>query len=225
MTTMKATRGARRLTRAERRAQTKAALLDAAWTVFLRRGYAGSSVEEIAAEAGYTRGAFYYNFDSLGELFVQLLQERVYSLYREMGERRLEQPAEELSLREAARELGDLQARPETRRLFRLWLELLAEAGRDENLRKLAAGFWTGTRALLTELIRRDYRARGVRLPVEAEKLATASIALDIGLALQHYVDPEHVSLDLYPDLFEALFARPETASRGRSSRKRDPAK
>jgi AcrR family transcriptional regulator len=204
--TTESPRGKERLNRPQRRAQTRAALLEAAWTVFLRRGYGGSSVEEIAAEAGYTRGAFYYNFKSIGELFTELLQERVYSLYRAMGERRLERSERPLSLREAGQELADMQAKPEARRLFRLWLELLSEAGRDRALRKLAANFWRGNRALLTDLIRRDYQARGTSPPVDVEKLATATIALDIGLALQHYIDPERVPLNLYPDLFEALF-------------------
>jgi AcrR family transcriptional regulator len=204
--TTQSPRGKARLNRPQRRAQTRAALLEAAWTVFLRRGYAGSSVEEIASEAGYTRGAFYYNFKSIGELFAELLQERVYSLYREMGERRLERADQPISLRDAGQELADMQAKPEARRLFRLWLELLAEAGRDRAMRKLAANFWSGNRVLLTELIRRDYEARGTSPPVDAEKLATATIALDIGLALQHYIDPDGVPLDLYPDLFEALF-------------------
>ena len=31
-------------------------------------------------------------------------------------------------------------------------------------------------------------------------------IALDIGLALQHFVDPDAVPLRTYPDLFELLF-------------------
>jgi AcrR family transcriptional regulator len=189
-----------RPTRSERRSQTRAALLDAAWTVFLRRGYAGAGVEEIAAEAGYTRGAFYYNFASLDELFAELLQERVYARYREMGERQLAHPT---SLREAAAELASVQAKPEARRLFRLWLELLAESGRNARLRKLAAGFWTGNRALLAELIRRE-NPDGT---LDPEKLATATIALDIGLAVQHHVDPDAVPLDLYPELFEALLA------------------
>jgi len=198
------------MTRAEQRENTRAALRDAAWTVFLRRGYAGSSVEEIAAEAGYTRGAFYYNFDSLGELFVDLLQARVYSLYREMGERRLDEDQPTYSLREAGEELAQMQADPDSRRHFRLWLELLAEAGRDDGLKQLAAGFWTGNRGLLAELIRRDYDARGVPPPVDAGRLATAVIALDVGLALQHYVDPEGAPLDLYPELFETLFGSGE---------------
>ena len=67
-------RPAKRLTRAERQQQTRAALLDAAARVFVRRGLQGSSVEEITAEAGYSRGAFYSNFDSKGQLFVELLR-------------------------------------------------------------------------------------------------------------------------------------------------------
>ena len=47
------------LTRAEKRARTRAALRDAAARVFVERGFQGASVEVIAAEAGFTRGAFY----------------------------------------------------------------------------------------------------------------------------------------------------------------------
>ncbi|MGI8727030.1 MAG: TetR/AcrR family transcriptional regulator [Solirubrobacterales bacterium] len=197
---------AKRRTRAQKRAETREALLEAAWTVFLRRGFAGSSVEEISEEAGYSRGAFYYNYDSVGELFAELLQERVYEVYREMGERRDGERSELPSLREAGEELAAMQAQPGSERLLRLWLELLAEAGRDEDLRKLAAGFWSGNRGLLAELIRRDYAARDDPPPADPGQLASAVIALDIGLAIQHYVDPDAVGLDIYPDLLEALF-------------------
>ena len=73
------------MTRAERRAQTRAALLDAAARVFVDRGFAGASVEAIAAEAGYTRGAFYSNFATKEELFVALLQERGFELARSVA--------------------------------------------------------------------------------------------------------------------------------------------
>ena len=77
-------RGVERRSRAETQAQTRRALLDAAEVVFLRRGLRGSSVEEISAEAGYTRGAFYSNFEGKQQLFVELLQDRVYVLYRDL---------------------------------------------------------------------------------------------------------------------------------------------
>ncbi len=45
---------------------------------------------------------------------------------------------------------------------------------------------------------------RGHKAP---RAVATALIALDIGLALQHLVDPDDVPLSLYPELYELLFA------------------
>ena len=84
---MNQTSGTRRRTRAESRADTRAALLDAGARVFIERGFQGASIEAIAAEAGYTRGAFYSNFESKEELFAELMQERVYSRYRQMAER------------------------------------------------------------------------------------------------------------------------------------------
>ncbi|HVS29259.1 MAG TPA: TetR/AcrR family transcriptional regulator [Solirubrobacteraceae bacterium] len=192
------------LTRVEKQARTRAALLDAAARVFVERGFAGASVELIAAEAGYTRGAFYSNFSTKEQLFAELLQDRVYSLYRDMAENSA-QPTRP-TLREVGERLAALQADPEGRWLFRLWLELLAHAGRDEQFRQIAAGFWSGTRALSIEAIKAHYREAGTDPPAPPDQIATAMIALDIGLALQNFVDPDAVPLDLYPDLYELLF-------------------
>lgn len=191
-----------RLTRAERREQTRRALLDAAGRVFVERGFAGASVEAIAAEAGYTRGAFYSNFATKEELFAELLQDRVYSAYRRMAERRIEDPGHMPSGRETGEELARLQDAPEGRWLFRLWLELLAHAGRDGDFRRLAAGFWSGNRELVAEVGRRRW---GDDPPADPELIATVSIALDVGLALQHFVDPDAVGLDTWPEAFGLL--------------------
>ena len=92
--------------------------------------------------------------------------------------------------------------------MFRLWLELLAHAGRSEEMQALAARFWSGNRALMTQLVERAYAQRGETPPVPADRIASAFIAMDIGLALQHYVDPGAVPLDVYPDVWEAVQAR-----------------
>jgi AcrR family transcriptional regulator len=169
--------------------------------VFIERGFAGASVERIAEAAGYTRGAFYSNFGSKEELFAELLQQRVYARYAELAER----PGP-TSLREAGQQLADIQAEREGRWLFRLWLELLAHSGRDAEFRKIAAEFWKGNRARTADLLRRRYEAAGQEPPASPETLATAMIAVDIGLALQHFVDDREVPLDLYPELYELLF-------------------
>lgn len=193
-----------RLTRAERQALTRQELLDAAERVFVQRGFEGSSIEAITEAAGYTRGAFYSNFSSKAELFSELLQQRVYSTYREMVEARAR--GERRSLRETGDELAAIQAAPQGRWLFQLWLELLAHAGRDEEFRKLASGFWSTNRQLTAALLRGAYDEAGRTPPAAPDRLATALIAMDIGLALQHYVDPEAVPLDVYPELYEVVF-------------------
>ncbi|MCA8256413.1 TetR/AcrR family transcriptional regulator [Burkholderia sp. AU31624] len=62
------------MTRAESRSLTRRDLLDAAAPCIAEKGLAASSVEDIVARAGYTRGAFYSNFRSTRELFVELLR-------------------------------------------------------------------------------------------------------------------------------------------------------
>lgn len=59
-----------------RRVRTRANLLDAAFAVFAAKGFGRVSIEEVCEAAGYSRGAFYSNFDSLDELFFALYQER-----------------------------------------------------------------------------------------------------------------------------------------------------
>ncbi|MFM0736368.1 TetR/AcrR family transcriptional regulator [Paraburkholderia xenovorans] len=65
-----------RLSREESRLQTRAQLLAAAKRLFVDRGFGATSLRDIAAEAGYTQGAFYSNFASKEDLFVELMRER-----------------------------------------------------------------------------------------------------------------------------------------------------
>jgi AcrR family transcriptional regulator len=204
------------LTRAERQAQTRQELLDAAARVFVKRGLTGSSIEEISAEAGYTRGAFYSNFRSKNELFVELLHDRVYARYAEMTQEGLE--GRPPTLHETGERLAAIQANPEGRWIWRLWFECLAQAGRDEELRELAMTFWRGNRERISKLLE-------ITLPHHKERakaIATALIAVDIGLAIQHFVDPEDAPLDLYPELYVLLFGplaqQPQAPSPGTSS-------
>ena len=50
--------------------------MQAARRVFGARGFHAATIEEIAAEAGLSNGAIYYNFESKGDLFFALLEER-----------------------------------------------------------------------------------------------------------------------------------------------------
>jgi AcrR family transcriptional regulator len=60
--------------RAEKAAQTRADVLAAATRLMARQGYEATSLDAIAKEAGYTKGAIYSHFDSKEQLFSELIQ-------------------------------------------------------------------------------------------------------------------------------------------------------
>jgi AcrR family transcriptional regulator len=59
----------------KRRAETRANLMAAAFRVFADKGFGQVRIDDVCTAAGYTRGAFYSNFDSLEELFFTLYDE------------------------------------------------------------------------------------------------------------------------------------------------------
>jgi AcrR family transcriptional regulator len=206
----------RRLSRSEKKAQTKQRLVEAAADVFRRRGYQAATVEEITAEAGFTRGAFYSNFTSKEELVAELLQRVVYDEYRAMAEKLPRGVSGKERLRWTTRELMKRQERGESDPwIWQLWLELLTQVTRHREFRQLAAGFWRENRATIAGLIEKDYREHGAPAPAKPKDIATGLIALDIGLAIQHLVDDEEVPLETYEVLYELLFGQlvpePET--------------
>jgi AcrR family transcriptional regulator len=60
----------------KRRAETRARLIEAAFRVFAEKGFGHVRIDDVCAAAGFTRGAFYSQFDSLDELFFTLYDDR-----------------------------------------------------------------------------------------------------------------------------------------------------
>ena len=73
-----------RRTQAERRATTRAALLDATIDVLVERGYAGLTTTAVCERAGVTRGAQAHYFATKGELVVQALSHLTDKLVAEL---------------------------------------------------------------------------------------------------------------------------------------------
>src|SRR5688500_775508 len=87
-----------RMTRSEQRAANGRRLTAAARRVFLRDGFHGATLDQVAEEAGFTKGAVYSRFDSKAALFLALLDERT--------EQNLRQYARLADEAESARELA-----------------------------------------------------------------------------------------------------------------------
>jgi AcrR family transcriptional regulator len=194
-----------RRTRAEKQAETRRHLLEAAEEVFRERGFAGATVEEISERAGFSRGAFYSNFESREQLFIELLHRRVYDEFTRMLSRTPRKKTARAQMRSTARELATRYEHGE-RWLFELWLECLAHAARHPEFASLPATFWRGNRALTAQTIDATFGQVGEKPPIDSKHLATALTALDIGLAIQNLVDPEEVPLGRYPKLYDLLF-------------------
>ncbi len=88
----------RRLSRRESQERTRARLIEAAETLFIRSGFEAASVEQIAQMAGYSRGAFYSNFSDKDELFFAVLDKHHHSTASAIDEifRHQPEPAERL---------------------------------------------------------------------------------------------------------------------------------
>src|ERR1700683_3662645 len=99
MNRMPATVARARSRQTERSAATRRKLLAAAKRIFAQDGFEGARLEDIAARAGYTRGAFYANFESKEDIFFALLaewvRERIDSVIAAL--RRHEDPRQKLS--------------------------------------------------------------------------------------------------------------------------------
>lgn len=192
-----------RLTRKERQQRTRSHLLEAAGTVFARRGFAHASVDQVAAEAGYTKGAFYANFASKEELFLALLEERFDERVAALDEILAsdEQPGA------AARAGGDEFIRYLARdaEWERLFFEFAAHAARSEHFRGELVARYHGLIARIATVIDGYTKRIGFTPPGPVEEFALMIFTLANGVALERMLDPEGVPDDLLANMLELL--------------------
>lgn len=189
-----------RLTREQSRDQTRQRLLDAAQSIFLSKGFVAASVEDIAEQAGYTRGAFYSNFSSKSELFLQLLKRDHENVMADM--RAIFKGGESRSQMEA-RVLDYYSAHFRENDCFLLWMEGKLQAARDPDFRVGFVACLRELRAATTEYIRQFSAQVGTPLPLPAEQLAVGLLALSDGMQFSVAFDPQAVT----PEMTEAVLA------------------
>jgi AcrR family transcriptional regulator len=195
----------KRLTREESRARTRDLLLEAAAQLFAERGVNGTSVEQIAERAGFTRGAFYGNFADKHELVRELLQRRTE---RELAEVRALTAGENGD--ERLREWNRARAE-HLEQWLALRLELLLHALRHPEVRPALAEREDMARDAHAHAIAARFRARGVEPPADPQQLALIVHALEDGLLLQRMLAPDRLPADVVVDavaLLDRLWTR-----------------
>jgi AcrR family transcriptional regulator len=195
-----------RLTRQERRSQTRDRLIDAAATVFARRGFETATLDEVAATAGFTKGAVYSNFASKTDLFIALIERRIEVQTAELSARYGGQ-----DLAAAARRLQNPPDRePESERQWLLLaIEFWLHAMRDERARALMAQQYERARLASADLIASFFEVSGQKPPMAPRDLAIAMEAVSVGLAIQAALDPEAVRMSLQGEVIARLVGVP----------------
>jgi AcrR family transcriptional regulator len=171
-----------RLTRTESRLETKTRLLESAAQLFARGGYEGASVDLIAESAGYSKGAFYSNFESKEAIFLELLDAH--------KRREIDALARLLAQDIPASELVSLIRNSESGRVSDFDFGLLSaefqlQACRDKTFAKTYAKLHRTHRDTMAGLVTRLFAKLGRTPPSAPKDLADIIMALTTGLSLQ----------------------------------------
>lgn len=104
---------------------TRELILDAAERVFYQRGVSRTSLQEIAKEAGLTRGAIYWHFENKGELFHAMMERVTLPMMARMTEITPEDEARPLDKirRNTAAALREIAHNPQVRRVFEIAMQ------------------------------------------------------------------------------------------------------
>ena len=195
----------KRLTREESRAQTRDRLLDAALTLFSQGGIDAASIEEVAETAGYSRGAFYSNFDTKDQMVCAVLEREI---------RRNHEDLHAIFSRGAstAERIGDLRAYylavngDANGCMF--WMAMQLYALRNEGVRPQIAALLRSSRAMVVESVRRVFEELGKEPPVPPEMVAFSLIAQAQGLAISRMLDPDTIKVEQVQQALGTYFDR-----------------
>ena len=191
-----------RLTRSQRQEQTRAQLLEAALRVFLRRGFHGASLDEIAEEAGYTTGAVYSNFKGKDDLFLAVLDAEAQRRFPLHTALMLEAGSIEEGLRASAREMAR-HAR-EHPGWTAVYVEFWTHASRRPELRRRVATQHERLLDTVGGLVAEWAGRWGVEFKLPAREVVRGIYAISRGMGLETLLADEPGARDQFEEMFLA---------------------
>jgi AcrR family transcriptional regulator len=181
------------LTPERRRQQTRDYLLQAAAHVFAERGFHGASLDEVAAAAGFTKGAVYSNFKNKEDLFLALLEA---NQQREMEALHATIEASDLPPEDRLTDFVTL-IREQTTTLGHNWDILYQEfalyAMRNPGAREKLVEFDTASIRKVAELIQSEQARHGIGPLEHPDHVAKIVIALFRGIGAMRALNADAV--------------------------------
>jgi AcrR family transcriptional regulator len=178
-------------TRAERQARTRHELIDAAERLFTAQGFHATSLDVVAAEAGFTKGAVYSNFASKEDLFFAVYERRVDARVAEVERILKTAPTPREGIE---RIIPGNRDQPEADESWMaVFFEFWAHVLRHPDLRER---FATQHRRIIDVLAAAMIES-GEEMRDDPHKLATARYAMQLGLQLERLTQPDVVDAGL----------------------------
>jgi AcrR family transcriptional regulator len=213
-----------RLTRVEQSRRNRGLVLAAAQRMFLARGYHGASLEQIADEAGFSKGVVYSQFESKADLFLVLLEQRIDERKGDNArfvERLVMRDG--LTLDEGLRALAEHVT--ERDRADAEWgllvIEFRVHAARDPYLNRRYGEVHEGTVIGVAGVVARIYDAAGEALPLPAPELARMLLTVGAGARLEQATNSEVLPNALVAELLARVPSSVRTASPARGAKRR----
>lgn len=181
-------------------------LLSAALRVFARHGYTEAGVDEIAAEAGYSKGALYWHFSSKEDLLLALIEEGVDVPMRERVALLASAAPEQDMAAEASREFARrLESQRDALLLEREYWTL---AIRDPGFRDRYVGREAELRDALARALEARARHLGTpELPMPAQDVARIVMGIIGGLTGDELMEPGSVRPELLGEALALIYA------------------
>jgi AcrR family transcriptional regulator len=190
------------MSRLEKQQRTRAALLRAASRLFSRRGLEGTSIDDIAEAAGYTKGAFYANFESKQELFLVMVDEKFAQEIERLDRALAGTDDPDREARTAAADYIHFASDDEWPRLY---FEFAAHAARNEEFRQEFATRQRAMRERLVKVYERWSKDFPADPPLPLADIAAMTYFMADGFLVDHLIEPG-LSKDLYTTMLGVFF-------------------
>jgi AcrR family transcriptional regulator len=185
--------------RSDRTEERRKQIMDAALACFARKGYHNTTMDDIVAESGLSKGTLYWYFKSKDDLFFSLVKSFFLDM-RQDFENILEQPTTSSGKLRAIAQ-GFVQFFQETESFFNVFFEFWMQSALNEELNQLSSNILVQYREVLAGIIAEGIRT-GEFKAVDASQLALAVMAVYDGLAFYMMLMPDEVELERASQVF-----------------------
>jgi AcrR family transcriptional regulator len=194
-----------RLSRKEKQAQTRSCLMRSAAKLFAQRGFRDASIDDVAEDAGFTKGAFYANFASKEDLFLAMLDEHFARRVQEIERLVAADGTDAEKAMQAGADFNRmLSSDPEWQRLL---FEFTAYAVRNDEFRAELVARSQALRGRLSAALATRAEQLGIESTIPVDELALMIGAMARGVAAERLLEGDQVPDELFGTMLVVLMA------------------